>query len=459
MKKWTHREWMACGVLLFSVSGLLWWLTLSSTQHGLVIDQVYVLGNGEGSFAYSRISPNGRLLAYTSLRFDGPDGTAKYTVVVDLEDGKKIFEEKGLDGYWSPNGRELIFLDQSESDDSVSILDTYTGRVKRDVAPPALGDYFSWGIDGGRNIIATNKNNYYYFEDGKAVLPASHIVPCGWSGAADGPFISKDGRRMAGFEGRAIVVRNLDDCEDIIRTGMEGGKADFSYDGRYIAFHAPKAADPGYEIKVVDLAARTVRTIAGLPGSSFYPSWTIDARLSFRYDAADFRGFVIASNFMSEPAEPLPVGAGMAAQAGELSYAFLHFPLQRIHPEAVAAAAAAECAGQQGRFWEMHDWLFANQAMIGAVDYLSQAHGTGADEAALDACMLGEGAAGAVEAEFRLGVELGVRATPTFFIGRAGADGVVELTRRITGQVTLEDIEEVLAEEGGGWASWLPWRR
>lgn len=146
-------------------------------------------------------------------------------------------------------------------------------------------------------------------------------------------------------------------------------------------------------------------------------------------------------------------------EAGELSYAFLHFPLQRIHPEAVAAAAAAECAGQQGRFWEMHDWLFANQAMIGAVDYLSQAHGTGADEAALDACMLGEGAAGAVEAEFRLGVELGVRATPTFFIGRAGADGVVELTRRITGQVTLEDIEEVLAEEGGGWASWLPWRR
>lgn len=320
MKKWTHREWMACGVLLFSVSGLLWWLTLSSTQHGLVIDQVYVLGNGEGSFAYSRISPNGRLLAYTSLRFDGPDGTAKYTVVVDLEDGKKIFEEKGLDGYWSPNGRELIFLDQSESDDSVSILDTYTGRVKRDVAPPALGDYFSWGIDGGRNIIATNKNNYYYFEDGKAVLPASHIVPCGWSGAADGPFISKDGRRMAGFEGRAIVVRNLDDCEDIIQTGMEGGKADFSYDGRYIAFHAPKAADPGYEIKVVDLAARTVRTIAGLPGSSFYPSWTIDARLSFRYDAADFRGFVIASNFMSEPAEPLPVGAGMAAHRGTVSW-------------------------------------------------------------------------------------------------------------------------------------------
>ena len=46
---------------------------------------------------------------------------------------------------------------------------------------------------------------------------------------------------------------------------------------------------------------------------------------------------------------------------GILSYGFLHFPLKGIHPEAAAAGAAAECAGRQGRFWEMHDRLFASQ--------------------------------------------------------------------------------------------------
>ena len=145
--------------------------------------------------------------------------------------------------------------------------------------------------------------------------------------------------------------------------------------------------------------------------------------------------------------------------AGKLSYGFLHFPLQRIHPEATSAALAAECAGRQGRFWEMHDWLFANQELIAFTDFRSQTFGLDLDEAQFEACMLREESAVAVEADFRQGVELGVRATPTFFIGTVGADGVVELTRRISGQVTLEGIEDALAEDGGGWISWLPWPR
>ena len=41
--------------------------------------------------------------------------------------------------------------------------------------------------------------------------------------------------------------------------------------------------------------------------------------------------------------------------------AFLHFPLTRIHPNAAGAHFAAECAGAQGKFWEMHDLLFERQ--------------------------------------------------------------------------------------------------
>src|ERR1700746_3412216 len=45
---------------------------------------------------------------------------------------------------------------------------------------------------------------------------------------------------------------------------------------------------------------------------------------------------------------------------------FRHFPLQEVHPHALAAAQAAECAGGQGKFWPMHDLLFANQEHLKA---------------------------------------------------------------------------------------------
>lgn len=47
--------------------------------------------------------------------------------------------------------------------------------------------------------------------------------------------------------------------------------------------------------------------------------------------------------------------------AGRVRLIFRHFPLEEVHPHALAAAEAAECAAGQGRFWEMHDLLFANQ--------------------------------------------------------------------------------------------------
>src|SRR5947209_17279648 len=45
----------------------------------------------------------------------------------------------------------------------------------------------------------------------------------------------------------------------------------------------------------------------------------------------------------------------------QLRFAYRHFPLTQVHPHAVHAAPAAEAAGRQGKFWEMHDTLFENQ--------------------------------------------------------------------------------------------------
>ena len=50
--------------------------------------------------------------------------------------------------------------------------------------------------------------------------------------------------------------------------------------------------------------------------------------------------------------------------AGRIRFAYRHFPLEEVHPHAMLAAEAAECAGSQGKFWEMHDLLFENQAHL-----------------------------------------------------------------------------------------------
>jgi protein-disulfide isomerase len=54
----------------------------------------------------------------------------------------------------------------------------------------------------------------------------------------------------------------------------------------------------------------------------------------------------------------------LAHFAGRVRFAFRHFPLAEVHPHALVAAEAAECAGSQGKFWEMHDLLFENQAHL-----------------------------------------------------------------------------------------------
>ena len=122
-------------------------------------------------------------------------------------------------------------------------------------------------------------------------------------------FRSKDGRRITTFVRGNVVVRGLDHCDDIVDTGLQGAKADFSWDGRYIAFHVAKADRKGSEIVIVDTRQRTVRTLTGLAGTSVFPSWTQDGRLCFRYDGNDYRGFMMAANVLSLPEQPLPSAA------------------------------------------------------------------------------------------------------------------------------------------------------
>jgi protein-disulfide isomerase len=104
-----------------------------------------------------------------------------------------------------------------------------------------------------------------------------------------------------------------------------------------------------------------------------------------------------------------------------LRFAFRHFPLTDIHPHALAAAAAAEAAALQDRFWEMHTLLFHRQTALGEEDLQRYAADLGLDVARFDSDRTGAAVLGRVRRDVESGMASGeVLGTPTLFI-----DGVV----------------------------------
>ena len=94
---------------------------------------------------------------------------------------------------------------------------------------------------------------------------------------------------------------------------------------------------------------------------------------------------------------------------------FRHFPVRSSHPRSHAAACAAEAAGLQGAFWEMHDSLFADQGRLEDPHLWARAERLGLDVARFDADRRSASVAERVRSDFRGGVRAGVATTPTVF--------------------------------------------
>ena len=101
---------------------------------------------------------------------------------------------------------------------------------------------------------------------------------------------------------------------------------------------------------------------------------------------------------------------------GRARFVFRHFPLEEVHPHALAAAQAAECAGGQGRFWEMHDLLFANQDHLKSNQLHSYAERLQLDMARYTAEMDDQVYLQRIREQMEGARRSGVRATPTFFV-------------------------------------------
>jgi protein-disulfide isomerase len=100
----------------------------------------------------------------------------------------------------------------------------------------------------------------------------------------------------------------------------------------------------------------------------------------------------------------------------DLRFAYRHFPLTQIHTHAYQAAEAAEAAGAQGRFWQMHDTLFENQDRLGLRDLISYADALGLDLDRFVTDMRNGTYAGRLREDFMSGIRSGVNGTPTFFV-------------------------------------------
>ena len=126
-------------------------------------------------------------------------------------------------------------------------------------------------------------------------------------------------------------------------------------------------------------------------------------------------------------ARAYPVLEGVRGHFGtKLRFGFRHFPLTENHPYAQAAPESAEYAGAQGRFWEMHDLLYANQdqldtSLLFALVQSLGLSGQGLREALTDHTFIGK-----VRRDFLSGVRSGVNGTPTLFINDLRYDGLVD---------------------------------
>ena len=105
----------------------------------------------------------------------------------------------------------------------------------------------------------------------------------------------------------------------------------------------------------------------------------------------------------------------MTAYEGKVKLVFRDFPLRSIHPQAQKAAEAAQCAAEQQKFWPYHDKLFAaSNLQMDELKKFAQELGLNLEQ--FTACLDSSKYAGGIDADMRAGQNVGVNATPTFFV-------------------------------------------
>jgi protein-disulfide isomerase len=128
----------------------------------------------------------------------------------------------------------------------------------------------------------------------------------------------------------------------------------------------------------------------------------------------------------------------MQIMGKEVQFAYRHFPLTQIHPHAQVAAEAAEAAGQQDRFWDMHDLLFDHQNRLTPGDLIGYASILRLDLHRFAVDLETHAHAPRVREDFLSGVRSGVNGTPTFFANGVRHNGGYDLGSLVEALRTTE---------------------
>ena len=110
----------------------------------------------------------------------------------------------------------------------------------------------------------------------------------------------------------------------------------------------------------------------------------------------------------------------------EVRFVFRHFPQDEVHPFSERSALAAEAAGAQGRFWEMHDFLFESQHQLEYEDLIRHARELGLDTDRFQRDLVAGEHVSKVDADREAGIASGVTSTPSFFINGKKYEGAYD---------------------------------
>jgi len=127
----------------------------------------------------------------------------------------------------------------------------------------------------------------------------------------------------------------------------------------------------------------------------------------------------------------------VASYPTEVRFVFRNLPLSNIHPRARAAAEAAACADRQGRFWDYHDLLFANNKALSDADLDGYASQLGLDMPAFRQCVQNRETQSIVDEDFATAESLRITGTPSFLI-----NGIP-----LHGAQSFEAFSEIIDEE------------
>jgi protein-disulfide isomerase len=127
---------------------------------------------------------------------------------------------------------------------------------------------------------------------------------------------------------------------------------------------------------------------------------------------------------------------------GKIRYVFKNYPLVQIHPEAIPAAIAAECAQKQDKYWQMHDGLFENHKKLSDDTYTKIAQSIGLKMDEFNKCRKDPSISAKINADIEYGQSLGINATPAFYINGVQLMGALpksEFEKVINGELATKN--------------------